>query len=387
MGFTGLLLLFLLAGEEEVAPPPFVWNQLQGNAARDNYRTRADGIVWPKVAWRVPGLRGQPTYDGRFVYAGGDRLARVDARSGEVIHALGGTVYGEAPVIGERVLIARRADGSVVAYSLDLQRELWRHAGPKASSTKLTGALSGRTYVFAAGKIVRALDARNGKLFWEWSAGDAKVRCNPAIADGRVFVGDDDDRLTALDLKTGREVWNRHPGSPSAWTHPAVLGGHVVVALHGGTLLSLDPKDGRTRWVSRFGSDLIGTPGRGPGRLVVANRRLAKQLDLETGRPLEPVIHARITVSPTLVGKTIYFGNFNGQLCAHDAKTGVLLWKFEVPGYQPTPMRPVRHRVHDFVHTGSQIFVATSNGLYCLVQDPEKRGKRPSGTTISTKDG
>ncbi|MEM8886057.1 MAG: hypothetical protein AAGD14_18475, partial [Planctomycetota bacterium] len=114
MILKGMCLLFLLAGEE-VVPQPFVWKQFQGNAARDNFRRRADGIVWPKVAWHVPGLAGQPSFDGRFVYSGGKKLARVDARNGKVTHAVepeaADVHFAQSPVLGDRVVIARRTDG------------------------------------------------------------------------------------------------------------------------------------------------------------------------------------------------------------------------------------------------------------------------------------
>lgn len=47
--------------------------------------------------------------------------------------------------------------------------------------------------------------------------------------------------------------------------------------------------------------------------------------------------------SPTVVGETLYFGNLDGHLYAHDLKSGDLEWAFEVPEAQ----------VLDFVHAGA----------------------------------
>ncbi|MEM8885851.1 MAG: PQQ-binding-like beta-propeller repeat protein, partial [Planctomycetota bacterium] len=304
--------------------------------------------------------------------------------------------FAQSPVLGDRVVIARRTDGLVLAYAPDLQREVWRHVCPADHDTRHTGALSEQTYVFAAGKIVRALDARSGKLLWEWSAGDAVIYANPAVADGRVFVGSWSGTFVALDLRSGREMWSHAQQFKYGHTSPVVVDGNVVMGDRGGHVRCFDPKNGRVRWEERFGATGLSTPGHAPGRLLLGFGRSAAQWDLKTGRELQPLIGTGSNAfgSPTMVGKNFYFGNLDGHLYAHDAKKGELLWQFRVPGFVEVQGRrgaqggrgaKGRRRPHaalDFVHTGTRIFASTSNGLYCLVQDPEKRGKRPFGVTI-----
>ena len=84
-----------------------------------------------------------------------------------------------------------------------------------------------------------------------------------------------------------------------------------------------------------------------------------------------------------VVGKTLYFGTSDGYLHARDLLTSHLKWRLRVPGVQPNG-KP--HDVRSIVHTGSRIYVETTNGLYCLGQDPNRRGVRPQGETIEATE-
>ncbi len=75
------------------------------------------------------------------------------------------------------------------------------------------------------------------------------------------------------------------------------------------------------------------------------------------------------------MGESLYFGNLDGHLYAHDLKTGDLKWSFHVPGAQ----------VHDFVYTEDRIFVSTTQGLFALGNDPGK-GPAPRGFVLEWKE-
>jgi len=62
-------------------------------------------------------------------------------------------------------------------------------------------------YVGSFNSRVYALDARTGRVLWNYSTG-GYVESSPAVANGVVYVGSDDDNVYALDAATGVKLWS-----------------------------------------------------------------------------------------------------------------------------------------------------------------------------------
>src|SRR5271157_4303186 len=52
----------------------------------------------------------------------------------------------------------------------------------------------------------------NGVLLWQFSTGDV-IRCSPAVVDGVVYIGSNNDYFYALDAVTGASIWQTNVGS------------------------------------------------------------------------------------------------------------------------------------------------------------------------------
>jgi outer membrane protein assembly factor BamB len=167
-----------------------------------------------------------------------------------------------------------------------------------------------------------------------------------------------------------RVVWRRDLGGLLEF--PAVVwhGVAYVNNIHG-YLTALSMKNGHTLWRKRIGTLLASSPGLDPDRGVLVTTTMSpgdvKVLSLSTGRVLwrysigraEPsplirdgiayfgaangnvyaldldrhrtrwVFHggAKITGSPTMVGKRLYMGDYAGRVFALDARNGRLIWR------------------------------------------------------------
>jgi outer membrane protein assembly factor BamB len=77
------------------------------------------------------------------------------------------------------------------------------------------------------------------------------------------------------------------------------------------------------------------------------------------------------------VGETIYFGNLDGGLYAHDRKTGRRRWVFRLRPKTTTDGPAPPPQVGPFVYWRDRIHVSTTDGLFCLEQDPAKKGDPP----------
>ena len=399
---TTLLLLAALCAAEEAGGAgktlPFDWRQLGGSATHADSREQKDTVAVPKVLWHAPQAVGQPTLLGGWIYSGGPLLGRIAASTGkfEKAHAADTRAVGATPVITDDAIIVRRPDGAVEAYSHDLRKRIWQTPtlAPEVHAAHPL-AWHERFVVLNAGNDVLALRARDGKIQWRFSTRKGEVAMTPAIADGRVLFGCVAGGVWAFELASGRQLWHLAGREHYGYSNPVVSGTKLVLADRGinyagqpgrtGLLHGIDTARGKILWSLPYGKHRISTPGVANNRIVLGTHKRVFLVDSSLGKEVLP----RITIesgafgTPAIVGSTLYFGTDGGYLHARDLRTGSLKWRLRIPGKRPNN-RP--HEVRSIVHTGTRIYVETTNGLYSLGQDPNRRGVRPQNETITAPE-
>jgi outer membrane protein assembly factor BamB len=143
-------------------------------------------------------------------------------------------------------------------------------------------------------------------------------------------------KFYAYDLD-GNELWCHRGAHPFGYSDPAVAFGKVFVGDRGGVVNALDLYDGSLIWKYKSGSTGLSTPGIGKGRnfvgtgcIFVGFGKVVVILDEMTGEPDPKRRLFRTGLNPfgtpTLVGDTLYFGNLDGHLYAFDFNTGRYKW-------------------------------------------------------------
>ena len=106
--------------------------------------------------------------------------------------------------------------------------------------------VDGVMYVTQRPNDVLALDAKTGRVFWQYrytNSADQRVCCGAnnrgvAIHGNTLFMGTLDAHLVAIDAKTGRAVWNIAVGDPkvgySVTMAPLVVKDKVMIGVGGG---------------------------------------------------------------------------------------------------------------------------------------------------------
>ncbi len=142
--------------------------------------------------------------------------------------------------------------------------DLDTNRGQEATPLEIDGVL----YVSTAWSMVKAYDAKTGKLLWSYDpavprALGVKGCCdvvNRGVAawQGKIFVGAFDGRLVALDARTGKPVWSVmtvDPAKPYTITQaPRVIKGRVVIGNSGGEygvrgyISAYDAQTGKLVW-------------------------------------------------------------------------------------------------------------------------------------------
>ncbi|MDO9472760.1 MAG: PQQ-dependent dehydrogenase, methanol/ethanol family [Caulobacter sp.] len=158
-------------------------------------------------------------------------------------------------------------------------------------------------------------------LVWSYDLPENRgIEATPLVADGVMYTTSSWSIVRAFDAKTGKLLWEHDPQVPrktgvkaccdSVNRGVALWQGRVYFGALDGRLISLDAKTGKKVW---------------------------EVVTVDQSKPYT------ITGAPRIVKGKVLIGNggaelgVRGYLSAYDAKTGKMLWRFyTVPGEQPT---------------------------------------------------
>ena len=201
------------------------------------------------------------------IYAGsGSNVYALRASTGELIWTSGinGPVSFSPSLFGD-VVYAGTLTGFLYALESSTGKELWRYNANEESYS--VSASGGKVYfeVFTAPTVidqtiyigtdsgyVRALDASNGSLLWEYDA-SGYVDLSPIVKGNVVYaVGSSNGTLHAIDSVTGELVWSDERGH---LIHAIAVGRSLVYinGFDGGVprLYGFDTASGELRWQAR----------------------------------------------------------------------------------------------------------------------------------------
>jgi len=168
-----------------------------------------------------------------------ERLINADSEPGNWM--TNGRSYRETHYSPLKQITDRNVGELGLAWSFDLETRRGQEATPLV--------VNGVMYVSTAWSKLKALDARTGKLIWEFDPHvppeDAARTCCDAVNRGaalwndKVYIGTLDGRLIAVDARTGRQVWsvNTFEGEKGLYNitgAPRVGGGKVFIGQGGG---------------------------------------------------------------------------------------------------------------------------------------------------------
>jgi outer membrane protein assembly factor BamB len=152
-------------------------------------------------------------------------------------------------------------------YCVDIatHTELWNASTTGTVST--TPAIEGGMVYFATEEMVCALNL-DGEEVWNRS-----MRCrlsSPAVAHGRVYIGDLDKHLNCLDSSNGSIIWCE-PVSGPVKSSPVVAGGMVYVSEYTGAVYCFDADCGTLVWNGDTDDFNIAQPAVSDGILFIGS--------------------------------------------------------------------------------------------------------------------
>ncbi|MEM3731342.1 MAG: PQQ-binding-like beta-propeller repeat protein [Candidatus Bathyarchaeia archaeon] len=240
-------------------------------------------------------ISSTPSFNSGMIIFGTERPGRIyalDACTGALrwLYEIpeGGVVQCSPAIVDGKVIIGS-SDGYLRCFSQFDGELLWEsYVGGKPSSP----AISNQT-VFTTCPYISAVNITNGALIWRYVT-NWPVFSAPAVADGLVFIGaENDDKVFTLDQRTGEHVWSHKTGG---WlTSPAVDSSKKLVIA--------GCRDARTYCLSEFTGYL-------KWQYISAPNHLSAPTISEDG--------------------LVYFGSTDGYVYCLNEETGREIWKYDV---------------------------------------------------------
>lgn len=346
------------------------WSQHHGDAAHAG--VAADAIeAGQRLAWsyRTKGtfLTGSPAIVDGVVYAGtrdenGEGNSAVHAVSqatGQVLwtYQVPSSVHGSIAVADGLVYVPTLR-GSLFALDAKTGALKWRNdpgPAPEGNNQRTYGyygvTVADGKVLFpyqtrfgeAASGIVLALDAKTGQRIWASSmAGATMSDGTPAVADGRVYVGNEDGSIViAYDLATGKKLWTG-TDTLGGWQDgiPSAGGGKVFIGSNNG-IVARDGATGAVLWSYTSSHPSLVSSGATPSAAALHGNTVymsfpsgaVTALNATTGAVIWDQLLPGSTyrggsfTSPALSGSTLFVGANSGSFYALDAGSGQPLWQ------------------------------------------------------------
>jgi outer membrane protein assembly factor BamB/predicted phosphodiesterase len=184
------------------------------------------------------------------------------------------------------------------------------------------------------------------KKAWEFSS-DANIISTPAVANERVFVGNQNGVMTCFSLNDGKPLWKfRTEGS--IFSSPAVANGKLVFGSGDGNVYCVDVNKGKLIWKYKTAASVLGSPViNGDTVFIGGSDHSYLALSSKNGQLIWKFagLEGPVVSTPLLYHDKLVFGAWDRHLYALNRSNGNLLWKWNngssVRNYSPASCIPV----------------------------------------------
>jgi outer membrane protein assembly factor BamB len=266
-------------------------------------------------------ISSSPAFQDGVVFFGTENVGKIyaiDASSGLArwLYQVpaGAAVYSSPAVVDGKVIVGS-SDGDLFCLNQAEGQVLWatQLGGGYLSSPAIQ---NGTVYVTSA-LGVHAVDMLTGASIWE-HATTWPVKSCPAVADGLVFVGaEDDDRVYALDQSTGKLVWSLWTGG---WLTPPAVDSSKQLAIIGSKdfkLYCVEEHTGYLKWAYVNGPNYLSAPTISANGLVYIGTSdgSLRSVNETTGEEVWKYnVTTSIVSSPTLASEHVLVGTLEGKI-------------------------------------------------------------------------
>ncbi|MCX9025828.1 MAG: PQQ-binding-like beta-propeller repeat protein [Candidatus Methanoperedens sp.] len=238
-----------------------------------------------------------------------------------------------SPVIVNDVLYVGSNFG-IHAIDAKTGRELWRtHTNGFVKSAPAVA--DGVLYVGADDNRFYAMDIRDGAMKWIYKNATNGYTASSIVINNLAYTGSKDGSFYAFDVQSGEPSWEILTGKVIE-SSPAMADGIFVFGSDGGLIIAIDTVTRKEKWRYDTGiSDIISSPLIAAGSVFVgSNDGDIYALNTTNGAlKWKYSTGSNVQSSPSYKDGTIFAGSRDSSMYAIDAMTGNLKWKSQTAGY------------------------------------------------------
>jgi outer membrane protein assembly factor BamB len=198
------------------------------------------------------------------------------------------------------------------------------------------------------------------RLLWVSSTGSA-INGRPAVADGRVFVGNENGAIYGISLASPHRKWV-YPTGDAVESSPVVVGGVVYIGSGNGYVYALNAATGKKVWKRETGGVGRATPVLAGGLVYIGTVTtidgtpggIMYGLRASDGTPQwHRELDGQVQAGAAVADGMVYVGTTAGIFYALSAATGDVEWKYAMAGQGGDWSTPVV--------VGGLVYVASGN--------------------------
>ena len=249
-----------------------------------------------------------------------------------------GALTEYSPVVVDRTIYGMSNNGEAFSLRAKTGEVLWRRQIASLNASAPTYS-RGRLFIsnLEPGQVV-ALDAKTGRTVWRHPL-PGRTESSPVVVGNKVIVGCECATLYALDARSGKTLWQTGVNG-AIKAAPAFTDGIVYFGTYGGEVYAVNAANGQIRWQSSGQGAGLGVSGTFYGTAAVAFGRVFEgntdgrmySFERESGNLAwslstgNYVYAAAVAADTPDTQPTIYFGSYDGDFYALDARDGSQRW-------------------------------------------------------------
>ena len=272
----------------------------------------------------------------------------LDAETGKVVWKKQlGSLNASSPAFYKGVLYSVSLEPQqALAVRASDGKTIWQKPlGARAESSPLV--VRGRMYFGDEAGSMYALDTKDGSTIWQTGVAGS-IKAAPALEDGTLYVGDYGGQMNAIRASDGDVVWQTGDlgtgvGSGRFYSTAAVAFGRVYAGNVDNRAYSFDAKTGEIAWTVSAGGYVYSgvaaadTKGTGPTVYFGSHDRNVYAIDAKSGEQ-KWAEHAggQISGPATVVGDVVYVSTFSGNSTVGlDLNSGRRVFSYDDGEYGP----------------------------------------------------
>jgi PKD repeat protein len=153
------------------------------------------------------------------------------------------------------------------------------------------------------------------------------VTSSPAVVDGVVYVGSNDNQVYAFNAGTGAKLWSTYTNG-EVTSSPAVVDGVVYIGSKDRHVYALNAVNGTKIWSTYTNDEVTSSPAVVDGVVYIGSKdRHVYAFNAGTGGKLwSTYTNGEVTSSPAVVDGVVYIGSKDRHVYAFNTANGTKIW-------------------------------------------------------------